>query len=1130
MIAMKAFRLAVLSFLRHTAVAALVMFNQTSLAGTTTTSIANTESSTTDGTASSSAFQLSVTSGQLANALTTASDIELSLALAPQESHLGLEASIYTVIVAGGQYYKLAADGSYVPWDGSIEDLTPFTTGQKLQSTNQFTLLDGKMAAPGSYLYFVAYGVEGESRLLYTDTPAQIMVAESNTPPDETSSQAAETFEAQIENDVVQAQCIDCHVEGGFARNSSLLFQRTNTASALNNFSALTAFVKEKGAELLLAKVSGGEGHSGGMQLSKDSEGYKAFEKVLGEIAELDNTVYYAFGQTSEQPSPREASFLTEVTLEPRQATLRRAALLLQGRLPTATEERTVTSDATLRDVLRGYMQGAAFREFVVTGVNDRLLIEGADTPLDINFPMWFKIYDQKVQYALDENPNNDFVLNSQLREPIRRAGAELFAYVIEHDKPYSEVLTADYMMMNDFLNHWLEGSAKFREDEDGNVYKPSRIGGYYPRTSLNRLVERVNSNSTYEITGPPMADYPHAGILSDFGFLGRYPTTATNRNRARARWTFYHFLGVDIEKSSQRPTDEASLTDRNNPTMNNPNCTVCHALLDPVAGAFQNWDEWNHYRNGGTDALDRFYKRPEDGGKSLFQYGDLWYRDMRSPGLFDKKIEERDSTLRDLAKLIIEDPAFLTATAKFWWPAVFGKPLIERPTVEADQGYADKYAAYTAQQDAIEKFSAALSTRMNAKDMLVEMLMSPWFSAESSSSYAFDGAQYESQFGSKQLLSPEQLAQKTRALTGVSWRTNKRPSGEMSSSYESLGVLLGGIDSEAVTTRATELTPAITTILMTHATETACPAVVRQFATPRPERSLFTLVEENTLPLLMAESSLDVTSQSKAEWQKSAFKAKLTAGKRKLHVKFVNPHCEWTGTDCAEQRILYIDSLALTSPSGKRTEIRGNDPRFTTTIDSNNGFRHCNLEWEGHATCYNGTLSIELEIAEAGEFTIESTMSGQQAPSKAEPVKALITIEAAGTALDSSTPNAVAIREQISELFSVLHGTNYGPKSDQVAAVYEIFVAAHSVSGEAHNGMFYQCDLWKDGMIYDDFLTQNQLDEFRYVNPGEDWFQEDWPKRKPYEDVFRTDRFGSKYAWTAVMMYMLSHYDYLHE
>ena len=66
--------------------------------------------------------------------------------------------------------------------------------------------------------------------------------------------------------------------------------------------------------------------------------------------------------------------------------------------------------------------------------------------------------------------------------------------------------------------------------------------------------------------------------------------------------------------------------------------------------------------------------------------------------------------------------------------------------------------------------------------------------------------------------------------------------------------------------------------------------------------------------------------------------------------------------------------------------------------------------------------------------------------------------------------------------------------------------------------------------MIFDDFLTQEQLDEFRYVEPGEDWYRDDWRKKEPYESVFRTDTHGSKYAWTAVMMYMLSHYDYLHE
>ena len=86
--------------------------------------------------------------------------------------------------------------------------------------------------------------------------------------------------------------------------------------------------------------------------------------------------------------------------------------------------------------------------------------------------------------------------------------------------------------------------------------------------------------------------DYPHAGILNTTTFLKRYPTTATNRNRARARWTYYHFLGVDIENSASRTMDPVALADTNNPTMHNPACTVCHTVMDPVAGAFQDYGD----------------------------------------------------------------------------------------------------------------------------------------------------------------------------------------------------------------------------------------------------------------------------------------------------------------------------------------------------------------------------------------------------------------------------------------------------------------------------------------------------------------------------------------------------------
>jgi len=867
----------------------------------------------------------------------------------------------------------------------------------------------------------------------------------------------------------------------------------------------------------------------GGVQLAKDSSGYASFQKLIAELADSAEATSYVFSSTSDSPSPRQASFLSEVTLEPREATLRRAALLLQGRSPTDAERKAVVSDATLRTALRNMMQGAAFREFVVTGVNDRLLIEGSDNPIDINHNNWFKIYNQKVEYTLSGQEEKERALWHEMGEASRRASGELVAFVMEQDKPYSEILTANYMMMNPFANEWLEGTAVFSSSDGNDVYKPSRIKGYYYNTEFRKTVDRVNSNSSYELIGAPVESYPHSGLLTDFGFLSRYPTTATNRNRARARWVFYHLLGIDIEKSSQRPTDEASLSDRNNPTMNNPNCTVCHALLDPVAGAFQNWDEFNHFRNGGSDALDRFYKRPEDGTRTPYQYGDLWYRDMRSPGLFDKKIEERDATLRDLAALIINDPAFLIATVKFWWPSVFGKPLLDKPAVESDQGYVSKYAAYQAQQDSIDKFAAVLAERMSAKDLLVEMLMSAWFSGESITSYAFNEAQYEAQFGSKQLLTPEQLGRKTRALTGVSWRSNMRPSGEIYSAYETFSVLLGGIDSEAVTSRATELTPTMTSILMTHATESACPAVVRQFAKPIEERTLFSFVEESTLPLLHGAESFTVLSEELGDWKKQSFAADVNAGAKTIAIKFTNPYCDYDGQKCLDQRILFVDSLTVTLPSGKVESFKGNDSRFRPSI-SPNGYQDCYGESQGYSKCYNGTLSLDLDTQEVGRYQIEASLSGQLAPSREGYVEVVMSIESNENVLTTTAPNATAIRNQIGKLFDVLHGSNFGPNSESVTQVYEIFAAALSSVSEAHNGVFYQCIFHRDGLFYDDNLSQSELDTFRYVNEGEDWYQENWDAKRVFEDAFRLDPYGSKYAWTAVMMYMLSHYDYLHE
>ena len=154
-------------------------------------------------------------------------------------------------------------------------------------------------------------------------------------------------------------------------------------------------------------------------------------------------------------------------------------------------------------------------------------------------------------------------------------AGAplELIAHVAENDLPYTEILTANYIMANPWSAAAYGASKDFDHPEAlANEFEPTRYMSYY-RDGDGRIDEYdpvVGAGRVFD-PGPLSTDYPHAGILNTPAFLRRYPTTATNRNRARSRWTYYHFLGVDIEKSASRTTDPLALADTNNPTLRNP-------------------------------------------------------------------------------------------------------------------------------------------------------------------------------------------------------------------------------------------------------------------------------------------------------------------------------------------------------------------------------------------------------------------------------------------------------------------------------------------------------------------------------------------------------------------------------
>ncbi|MCY4559713.1 MAG: DUF1588 domain-containing protein [Chloroflexi bacterium] len=430
-------------------------------------------------------------------------------------------------------------------------------------------------------------------------------------------------FARHISEPVVQSRCVLCHVEGGRSGHTRLVFERAaNPDHATLNLAVFERFLSEVegGASRILNKIQG-VSHGGGEQVPAASAEFASMERFLGG---LDAGVV---------PAPVTVDTLFDpVRMAPLGKTLRRAALIFAGRPPTEQEYAAIYGGGTeLRKTIRGLMKGPAFHDFLIRGANDRLLTDRLvgqiiDPSAGYFVDFVSQNYVQRKAAVKRNSLNSYYVWLGKVHHGVRRAPVELIAHVVENDLPYTEILTADYIMANPFAARAYGATITFDDPDNPREFRPSRIIEYY-RRGEGYEVERDDVVGADRVInpGPLSTRYPHSGVLNTNAFLFRYPTTPTNRNRARARWTYYHFLGLDVEKSASRTTDPVALADTNNPTMHNPACTVCHSVLDPVAGAFQDYGDEGYYKDqwGGMDSLHRFYK--EDRGSELNVEAQSW-------------------------------------------------------------------------------------------------------------------------------------------------------------------------------------------------------------------------------------------------------------------------------------------------------------------------------------------------------------------------------------------------------------------------------------------------------------------------------------------------------------------------
>lgn len=677
--------------------------------------------------------------------------------------------------------FRLEFNEQYVlVLEDAVETSTAISNSGVFDPIRQSIDID-EIELPGGKLY------SAQLQLVSSDGQFVFSIAEAvDLNPDHQPGEQPTDYQPSSEAlELFAQQCSSCHGESGtgVSGNPSLV-----ACANCSNESALSNYIRDT------------------MPLGQTGNCDASCAGVLAEY------ILGAFNSTNQQVSGETIGFIR--TLLDSEA-LRRAAQQLVSRLPTLDEFRMVANggDAGMRQAITGMMSEEAFYVRLSEIFNDYLLTDkyhssnGSEAAISLlsndDFPdrRWFDPGkdNRGDNYSAQRQATNDGVA----REPLA-----LINHIVRNDLPFTELLTADYMMVNGYSarTYGIAG-LPFRNPNDSSEFLPARLDGV-----------------------------PHAGILTSPMFLNRYPTTSTNRNRGRARVVFDLFLDTDVLAiEGVRPGNSVDIITPI-PTINNPECSKCHSLIDPVASVFQNWNHKGQYRPA-----------------RLSKYG--WYSDMESRGFNGEAMPlagNIDSSVRWLAQQIATDPKFPKSVTRIMVNGLTGKePLSAPDSASSSQAEVD---AYIAERTLLNDMQARfVSDGFRLKTLIEEIMMSPYWRADGLAADANPIAHAST--GSSYLLTPEQLDRKIASLFGFEWRRSlDNYYKDINSSYTSklnrtFHQIYGGIDSDSVTTRLKSPNGLMGSMQLRMANELACYAVPRDFWLPEAQRKLFLFVDHEMSP-----------------------------------------------------------------------------------------------------------------------------------------------------------------------------------------------------------------------------------------------------------------------------------------
>ncbi len=404
-------------------------------------------------------------------------------------------------------------------------------------------------------------------------------------------------------------------------------------------------------------------------------------------------------------------------------------------------------------------------------------------------------------------------ILNATMEEPL-----ELVAHIVGNDRPYTEILTADYAVADAALAT-IYGLA---HDPAGPAWQETR---------------HVDGRE-------------HAGLLSVSEIFRRHASAGNNFERHRANFVAAAFLcedfasrevtiSVDLDLSDPIAVADALSTD--------PACVACHKALDPLASAFWGYKQHLDPRPIELAMTDGCHIPPEDeipGEESPFDQRledycypvrfytptlETMYRDfaLPEPGYYGTPFRG----LAELGSLMADDPRFHQCSVRHF---VGWLRQVDESSVPFDE-IAERTAEFAA-------------SGFSAKALVKSIVLAD--------SYATVAAAESGGTVPMQVVRPEQYARTIEQLTGFQWLAAPAAAACAPSCVEQVDLarsddygfrsLAGGIDGEATLRPTHQPTPTRLLAMARHAEEAAGYAVSQELVAGA-ERRLFAAVTLDT-------------------------------------------------------------------------------------------------------------------------------------------------------------------------------------------------------------------------------------------------------------------------------------------